>query len=64
MANSSESQHTSVTSGVPQEPLLGPVLINVFTNDIDSGIECTLNKFADDLMLSRAADMTEGQDDI
>jgi len=59
----SMSKWIPVISGIPQGLLLGPALFKIFVSNMDSGIEWTLSKFADN-MLCGVVDMMEGKDAI
>ncbi|GAB0180625.1 mitochondrial enolase superfamily member 1 [Grus japonensis] len=44
--------------------VLGPALFNTFVSNMDSGIECTLSKLADDTKLCGVLDTLKGRDAI
>ncbi|GAB0181862.1 hypothetical protein GRJ2_000651500 [Grus japonensis] len=51
-------------SGVPQGSVVVLALFNIFVGNMDSGIECTLTKFADDTKLCGMVNTLEGRDAI
>ncbi|KAK4827415.1 hypothetical protein QYF61_017845 [Mycteria americana] len=64
VVNGSMSKWRPVMSGIPQGLVLGLVMFNIFVGDMDSRIECTLSKFANDTNLCGVVNTLEERDAI
>ena len=54
----------SMTNYIPQGSQLGLIIFNIFISDLDSEIDCTLSKFANDIKLCGTVDTPKGWDAI
>ena len=59
--NGSTSGWKQVTGSVPGASVLGPVLFNIFINDLDAGVECIIRIFVDNTKLGGAVDSCKRQ---
>jgi hypothetical protein len=58
------SEEVRVTSGVPQESVLGPLLFLAYVNEIRRNMESSIRLFADDCVIYRKIIKTEDMEKL
>ena len=64
VVNGSQSTQKTVTSGIPQGSVLGPILFVLYINDLPSCVENHIRLFADDTKIFTRSDTSEATDSL
>jgi len=59
VSSGTSSSWRLLASGVPYGSFVGPVVFNLFINNVNDGIKCTLSKPADSTKLEGVADTSD-----
>ena len=64
IVNGISSDWRNITSGIPQDSVLGPILFLIFINDMPKVIQCLVKLFADDAKLYQIIKRSQNRDDL
>ena len=53
------SDYANINVGVPQGSLMGPLLFNIFINDLLSSVSCNIDCYADDSTLTKQGNSSD-----